>query len=462
MNENVRKILQDSPQLSVKEIEDRNILNFAANESILSNTTTSTLKISEDFKQLFQNLLIQDKEDRNVLNLTANENILSNTASTFLNSIWGHRYHLGTLRDYNSDNFVNKGGLFFRGLSNVYKIEQYAKQLLQDRLLASQCEMRYLSGVHAVLTTIGTLTTANDLIVSLRPEEGGHFATKNIIHYLGRRHEYLEFNIENSCVDINSLKELIQEKRPKMIFLDHGATLFPINIVEIKEVLPDECLFVYDASHVMGLIMGNAFPNPLTQGCHLLQGNTHKSFPGPQKAMALWKDKRMDILTDSLDHAFVSSQHTHHSIALYITAIEMYCFGETYAKKMILNAQYLAKCLIKHGIPVFNTSKGHTSTNILMIECESMDQASEYCKRLNEFNISTNARKIYKKPCIRLGTQEITRKGIQESGIRQLAEIFSTLWKSPTCLKKIKGEVQEIANAHSSINYGFDHLIKES
>ncbi len=413
----------------------------------------------KDFNAIFSNLENQLKRDEVLLNLTANENILSNTANRFMNSIWASRYHLGTLRDYGESDFVNKGGLCFRGLSNIYKLEKYAKDCLIERTNAIDCEMRYLSGVHAVVTNINILTKPNDLILSICPSEGGHFATKNIVEYCGRKHDFLKFDIADSTIDIDHLRNLTKKSPPKVILFDHGATLFPLNISEVRSVLSDETLMIYDASHVLGLIIGNCFPNPLQQGCDILQGNTHKSFPGPQKALSFWKSSEHNKIIDGLDHAFVSSQHTHHSIALYISSLEMYCFGEAYTKKMLDNTQFFCEFLDQKGVPLFTTTKGWTNTNVFMIECNSMDEASQYCKNLNSIGISTNARRIYDKPCIRIGTQEITRKGVGKEILEEISDIFALIWKTPDETPKQKNRIDEITSSMKNILFSFDHIM---
>jgi len=38
---------------------------------------------------------------------------------------------------------------------------------------------------------------------------------------------------------------------------------------------------LYDGAHVLGLIAGGQFQDPLHQGATWLTGSTHKTFPGP-------------------------------------------------------------------------------------------------------------------------------------------------------------------------------------
>ena len=47
---------------------------------------------------------------------------------------------------------------------------------------------------------------------------------------------------------------------------------------------------VYDASHVLGLIAGGKFQDPLREGCNDMVASTHKSFFGPQGGIVISND----------------------------------------------------------------------------------------------------------------------------------------------------------------------------
>ena len=39
---------------------------------------------------------------------------------------------------------------------------------------------------------------------------------------------------------------------------------------------------MYDGAHVLGLIAGGVFQDPLREGADIMTGSSHKTFPGPQ------------------------------------------------------------------------------------------------------------------------------------------------------------------------------------
>ena len=70
--------------------------------------------------------------------------------------------------------------------------------------------------------------------------------------------------------------------------------LFPQPVREIRDVMDVHCpesFLIYDAAHVMGLIAGGRFQQPLAEGADVLITSTHKTLAGPQGGMILTNDK---------------------------------------------------------------------------------------------------------------------------------------------------------------------------
>ncbi|WP_375332153.1 hypothetical protein [Candidatus Tisiphia endosymbiont of Temnostethus pusillus] len=418
-----------------------------------------------EIKNLYNSLKDAEKREKQVLNITANENIVSETAFKFNSAIWANRYHLGTLDDYKNCQFsVNKNGLVFRGLPEIYNLEKKAQHAAIKLFNAKKVETRYLSGMHAVITNLAILMRSGDLVLSLDPNDGGHFATRNLVQYLGGISQFLPFDRSKQEINIQKFKQQITSKKPKIILIDHGVTLFPFNLEEIRDACGDETIIVYDASHTLGLISGGVFPNPINLGCNLVQGNTHKTFPGPHKAITYWLDQELNVLTEGLDCAFVSTQNTHQSISLYISILEMYFFSKQYALKTLINAQILAKKLIEHGLDVAEFSKGFTQSNIVLLCLPTSTLSTKVCALLQRYNISTNARVIFDMPVLRLGVQEITRRGMGEAEITLMAKVIKEIINqaqenNDTISPKIFNQVSDLMNSFQRVEFSFDTLL---
>lgn len=418
-----------------------------------------------EINHLIDELVIAEKRDQFVLNLTANENITSKCASKYAGSIWSNRYHLGTLNDYEkSKEAVDKGGLVFRGLPEIYSLEKHAVISAHSLFNGSKLETRYLSGIHAVISNLAILMEQGNLVMSFDPKDGGHFATKNLVQYLGGKSKFLPFNTKKQEIDISRLRYQLSTEKPDIILIDHGVTLFPLNISELREVCGKDTIIIYDASHTLGLIAGKVFPDPLDNGSDLVQGNTHKSFPGPHKALAYWSDAKFDVIKDGLDCAFISSQNTHQAIALYLSLLEMSFYATVYAEHMIKNAQIFAKELVKNGLDVMSFDKGFTETNIILVRLPSISVSKRLCILLQKYNISSNSRVIFGIPTLRLGVQEITRRGMGKKELQIIAKIFKEALDQVNMNNEIISlsilkKVEELMNSFQSIRFSFDNKL---
>ena len=77
----------------------------------------------------------------------------------------------------------------------------------------------------------------------------------------------------------------------------------------------------YDGAHVLGLIAGGKFQDPLREGADVITGSTHKTLPGPQHGIVLgntdddtWKKVQRGVFPGVL-----SNHHLNTMAALGIT-----------------------------------------------------------------------------------------------------------------------------------------------
>jgi glycine/serine hydroxymethyltransferase len=435
---------------------------YLSNKSVAS-TLTPTIPLYVKQNSLIHSLVNgvrkDEKEFLNSISLTAYENRMSKLCQSFLSTDLCHRYHLGAMKDRRQENqnVVVSGDLMFQGLPGIYALEKAAQTAAQEMFSAAAMDFRPLSGVHAMLCTLASITEPGDLVYSIAPMNGGHFATKQIIERLGRRSRYLPWHQDNFSVDWDLWQQELKAELPKAIFLDLGAMLFRLPIAEIRELVGDRVSIVYDASHPLGLIAGGQFQNPLAEGCDILQGNTHKTFPGPQKGIILFRDRDLgDRIINSISSGLVSSQHTHHAVALYLATLEMQKFGKAYAQQTIGNAQILGRTLSEFGFNVVQKQGIHTNSNVILLEGMPSLNAYDMCRQLMACGLSSNARNLYQRTILRLGTQEITRRGMKEREMKQIAELFKRLLLDRESANVIQSEVRDLNERFPNIHYSFD------
>jgi len=225
---------------------------------------------------------------------------------------------------------------------------------------------------------------------------------------------------------------------------------------------------IYDAAHVLGLIAGKQFQDPLREGADVMNGSTHKTLPGPQGGMIL-SDHNGD--TDE-DKAFLrklsfgvfpgvtSSYHLHHVAAKAIAYAEHLEFGEAYAKQTIKNAQALGQSLHERDFKVFGEKLGFTKSHQILLEI-GPGKGKEASKKLEDAGIVTNMNTIPgdKDPMnpsgLRLGTPELTRIGMKESDMDAVAGFYERTIIKGDSVKKIKSDIKDFRKDFQVLHYCF-------
>lgn len=412
-----------------------------------------------DIHNLIEGVRVDEGDSLETLHLTAYENVLSKLALSFLDSVLSFRYRLKTSEEYHNKKIVFKeGGTFmFKGMPGVSALEEAAKKEAQKMFHAALSDFRPASGLHAMMCVLAAATEPNDLVYSIDPRDGGHFATRHVLERLGRRSRYVPWDLKNLTVDLERFAKEIHMQKPAAIFFEHGTPLFNLPVREIRTLVGEEVLMIYDASHTQGLIAGGQFQDPLREGCNILQGNTHKTYPGPQKGIIHFRDKEYgEKISDVISNGLVSSEHTHHVIAECIATLEMAEFGKDYAIQMIKNGKALAEALAAVGFGLVERNGVFTTSHEILIKGDSVGGHFDACRQLFECNISTNARVAFQQEVIRIGTQEVTRRGMKENDMVHIAKFFkrAVLDKEPA--DKIRKDVIAFNTNFQNIHYSFD------
>jgi glycine hydroxymethyltransferase len=407
-------------------------------------------------ESISQIIAAENRKANTLLHLTANENRMSAFVQDVLKSPLSFRYSLGTLNDFSDRRIINKPNIILRGMGSLYCLEREASNILNRRLGGVYTDFRPLSGVHAMICTISSLSIAGDVIVSLNPSAGGHFATANIVNSMGRKSVLLGYDETSLAFDPGELREIARQHKVKVMFIDDSLALYPPNIMLMREILGKETVIVYDASHTLGLILGGHFMDPIREGCNIVQGNTHKTFPGPQKALIHFDDESLAAaVCHEVGSKFVSSQHTHHSLAVHLTLMEIDVYGDSYAVQIVANSTSLANALTKKGFSLLSNGKEFAKCHQIFIEIPTHKTAFSLFEALLDCGISVNVKTVFGKEFIRIGTQEATRLGMEEAEMLLIAEIFDLVLNRGN-LQEAVHLTDKLVGTFKKIRYSFD------
>jgi glycine hydroxymethyltransferase len=308
---------------------------------------------------------------------------------------------------------------FYRGSRFVDELQSLTEEIARKVFNARYADVRPLSGHTADMAVLLSLTKAGDKILSVSPDDGGY---PGITHLglggiLGLRNLYFPYNDDAVNIDAKQSAPLIMKEEPKVVFFGASFIPFPHPTRELADIHKGGTS-VYDGSHVLGLIAGGEFQDPLREGCSLLIGSTHKSLPGPQGGIILSNNEQaFSSVSGKIHLGIVDNVHLDRVAALAVALLEMLQFGKAYAKAVVQNSQALANALSSRGVKVRGNAYGFSKSHQVLLDYNTQ-KLGFIAKRLEEANIIIDDGG-------RVGSTEITRMGFGPEEMDTIAELIS-------------------------------------
>jgi len=397
----------------------------------------------------------QHRWRRSCINLIASENIVSPAVREVLTSDFQHRYAEG--KPYKR---------YYQGTRYIDEIETMATDLVKRLFKAQHANVQPISGCLANLAIYYAFTKVGDTLMVLPIPEGGHISHMAFggAGVRGLKVTYLPFDAVEMNIDLDATAKKIRAIKPNLIILGGSIILFPPPVKEIR-VLADGCgaYLAYDAAHVLGLIAGGQFQDPLREGVHVISSSTHKTFPGPQGGIILCGKEFAKRVDQAILPGLQSNHHLHHVAGLAIALLEMLQFGKEYASQIIKNAKALAESLNNYGFKVLGEHKGFTESHQVLIDVKAQGGGDPVARLLEQANIICNKNLLpgdslrnTKNPTgVRLGTAELTRLGLKESEMQQVATFFKQIALDGKNPKQVTEEVKAFMRNFSTVHYSF-------
>jgi len=421
----------------------------------------------EAYNRIFELLKEHHKWMNTTINLIASENVTSIAVREAMLTDFMHRYAEGW-----------PGERVYAGCIYIDKVEEIAIELAKDLFRAEFADVRPISGVTANLAVYTAFTQPGDTMMALSIPMGGHISmgkaklggTAGAVH--GLNVVYFRFDEQEMNIDVDKTVSYLEDldkkgKTPKLALFGGSVFLFPHPVKELEEHFHSRgAIVAYDAAHVAGLIAGKQFQDPLREGADVMTASTHKTLFGPQHGMILSFERYAEKIKKAVFPGVVSNHHRHNVAALAIALCEMKAFGEEYAKQVIKNAKALGQALYERGFKVLAEHKGFTESHTLIIDISEIMNGREAEKLLEESGIIVNRNLLpwdirmgrhYMEPGgIRLGTSEVTRIGMKESDMEEVAEFMKKVLIDREPPKKVKEEVAEFRKNFAKVHYAFE------
>ncbi|OPY31074.1 MAG: Serine hydroxymethyltransferase [Methanomassiliicoccales archaeon PtaU1.Bin124] len=388
------------------------------------------------------------------LPMIASENVMSPLAKEMMISDFHDRYAEGL-----------PGKRYYRGNIYVDQVELKCMELARKIFNCKFVDPRPTSGTVANMAALFALCEPGDTITTTSLDHGAHISTAKFgaVGQRGVKTVNYPFNTKDMIIDVDGARKVLLETRPKVAQFGLSVFLFPAPLKELQDTFDEiGCTVWYDAAHVLGLIAGGQFQDPLHEGAHFITASTHKTFPGPNHGIVLGENISEEMekkMNSAVFPGVTSSHHLHAMAALAVTLAEWEIYGKQYAAQVCKNAKALGQALNELGMDVLCAHKGFTESHTLAVNVGAYGGGQQVSIDLEAANMITNKNMLpgdtsaVKPSGIRLGVQELTRVGMRESEMKEVARLIHKVAVKKQKPEHVKAEVIALKKNFTTVKY---------
>ncbi|MBL8905550.1 MAG: aminotransferase class I/II-fold pyridoxal phosphate-dependent enzyme [Rhizobiales bacterium] len=363
--------------------------------------------------------------DRESIGLNAGTNVMNPRAAALLGRSLGNRPSLG----YPGDKYE-------MGMEAAGEIEVIAEGLVKRLFSAPYAEIRVGSGALANLYSFMATARPGDRIMAFTGEMGGHVThhRAGAAGLYGLETHPVPFDAARMTIDLDRLRLEAKRLQPKLITIAGSLCLYPYPVRDVRQIADEIGAYVlYDAAHMAGMIAGRRFQQPLSEGAHLMTMSTYKAFGGPPSGLVLTTESELANRIDQIAYPGLTANFDlGKTAALAMAVLDLLAHGEAYADQCIRNAQVLGEALEDAGIAIHRADGRKVSeSHHLAIRAAPYGGGQAASKYLARANILLCGIGLPLAPVagdlngIRIGTQEVTRFGMKEDAMAEIAELMA-------------------------------------
>jgi len=363
------------------------------------------------------------KRERSTLRLIASENYASPAVLAALASTMNNKY---------AEGYPERR--YYGGCEFVDVAEQLAIDRAKELFGAEHANVQPHAGAQANMAAYGAFVEprSEDKILGMVLAHGGHLTHGSPVNFSGKWFNFVNYEVdpETEVIDMDRVRELAREHRPKMLLA--GFTAYPrmIDFAAFREIADEVgATLMVDASHFIGLVAGGAYPSPVPHA-DVVTFTTHKTLRGPRGAIILCRDQHAKAI-DKAVFPMMQGGPLEHCIAAKAVALKEAMRPEfsDYAHRVVRTARALAQGLADEGLrPV----SGGTDSHLALVDLRPIDlTGAEAEAACDEVGIAINKNAIPFDPLppmkasgIRVGTPGPATLGMDEPEMKEVSSIM--------------------------------------
>jgi len=376
------------------------------------------------------------------LELIASENFVSRAVLEAAGSVMTNKYAEGY-----------PGKRYYGGCEFVDVAERAALARAKSLFGAEHANVQPHSGAQANMAVYLTLLKPGDTVLGMNLAHGGHLTHGHPLNFSGKLYTIVPYGVrkEDERIDYDELARLADEHRPKMIIV--GASAYPrvIDFPRIRAIADRVGTpVVTDMAHIAGLVAAGVHPSPVPHS-DFVTTTTHKTLRGPRGGLVLCREQYAKDLDRTVFPGVQGGPLMH------IIAAKAVCLKEAaepafadYQRQIVANAARLAGVLTASG---FRLVSGGTDNHLMLVDVFSKGLTGKVAEAaLGKAGITVNKNAIpfdQNPPMvasgIRVGTPAVTTRGMRESEMETIGELFTRALKTPDddrALGMVRAEVE--------------------
>ncbi len=412
----------------------------------------------ESVDPVLSDLIDRDATRQNTkIQLIASENFVSRAMMQASGSVLTNKYSEGY-----------PGRRYYEGCEVVDEVEKLAIDRAKRLFGAEAANVQAHSGSQANLAAYLSVLDPGDTILGMRLDQGGHLTHGSPVNFSGRLFDFVAYGVdpETEIIDIDEVRKLAHEHRPKMIVAGYSAYSRIIDWAVFREIADEvDSILLVDAAHIIGLIAGKAHPNPVPFA-DIVTCTTHKALRGPRGGLILSKERFAKAIDKGV-FPFGQGGAINSQIAAKALCFELASRPEfaAYATQIVRNAAVLADTIGGEGARIVS---GGTDNHMFLVDLRSLDDeltGKEAATVLDAHGVTLNRNAIPFDPRspfitsgVRIGTPSVTTAGMKQEQMSTLGRLIVEILRrrdDEIALKQLADQVAELAAAFPPYPAGF-------
>ena len=404
-------------------------------------------EIKNDDPEIAEAIVNELQRQNDHIELIASENWVSHAVMAAMGSILTNKYAEGY-----------PGKRYYGGCECVDVVEDLARERAKKLFKCEYANVQPHSGAQANMAVQFAVLNPGDTIMGMNLDQGGHLTHGSPVNLSGKYFNVIPYGVDdNGYLDYDAMYDLAMKHKPKLIICGASAYARKIDFKKFRKAA-DDCgaVLMADIAHIAGLVAAGLHESPIGIA-DVVTTTTHKTLRGPRGGLILCNQD----VQDKYNFNKAIFPGTQGGPLMHVIAGKAVCFNEAlkpefkvYQENILKNAQALAAGLLKRDIRLVS---GGTDNHLMLVDLTNYHVTGKAVEKLldaahitaNKNTIPNDPEKPFVTSGIRLGTPQVTSRGMNEADMDVIADCIADVIKNgEAAVERTKAKVSELAKRY--------------